>query len=1046
MNKDKAAIRRLYELRKVKAGRREPHMAKNLNTSPKKKKTKSKLIVRLMVPMLLLVVLQLLTLFAIMIVGGEFSYVEQYAYNTLLEKTQNRKNYIESELQQKMPIVQDSAVKMDALISDILTKQGASVSDLQTDKKLNRLIMESSVESLVTLLRNCGANGVYLILDTGSLYSSNDGADVKAALYLRDLDTTTDAGYEDLLMEMGYSAIAQEYGITLDSGWSLHFEPDPEDIESFDYYYRTFQTAQENSTMPLVNLGYWSGFSKPSSSAAPSMKYTLPLIAQDGTVYGVLGVELTENAILTKIPSSDFISVNACYILGRKRDNNEYDIITHSGAVFNRFLGNADTIQSLGMLNDKAHSFSSPSDYNLVGCVQYMNLYNRENPYYKQQWVLISVADRESVLHPLINLIRVLIIASVISVVVSVIVIILSCRKVVKPISNAIETMNTNQEYSKVLRFEPSNIYEIDKMTDAITQLQINVQDFSSQVSQMIRIANMGLGTFMYDRTNGTVFVGQSLFALLKPHIRQDGDVVMSWQEFTNNILDEETCRVLTESLNFVSDEAQSEYTREYSITKEDGSTIWVRMSLIHNKNKSIGILQDITVPMMEKKRIEYERDYDSTTGLLNRRAYYNRIEKLFRDSEDLGITAFIMIDLDNLKYVNDTYGHDFGDDYIRTAATALKRFQNYGGIVARLSGDEFNVCLPGFFSREDIWRIINEVREKLLQSYCLLPDGTHFKIRASAGISWYPDDAKSYELLMKYADFAMYTIKHSTKGALAEFDRNTYEMDAVLITGVEEMNRIIDESCVKYAFQSIVSAKTGEIFGYEALMRPQSTIFQSPLELLRVAKTGAKLNEIELLTWTKALDDFQAQIDAGRIAKDSHIFINSIANSAMKPSDADFLEASHPNLLSKIVLEILETENVKEEYNIRKMARMKKWNAQIALDDFGTGYNNEYALITLQPNIIKIDRSIISGCDKDVSRRTIINTLVKIAKTKQILILAEGVETEEELETVISCGVDLLQGYYINRPLFEPQPLAREVKDTIKRLASPVGSQMYYI
>lgn len=1021
-------------------------MAKNLNISPKKKKIKSKLIVRLMVPMILLVILQLMTFFAIMIVGGEFSYVEQYAYNTLFEKTQNRKNYFESELQQKMPLVQDSAVKIDGLISDILTERGMSISDLQTDKELNRLIMESSVDSLVTLLRHCRANGVYLILDTGSLYSSNGGRDARAALYLRDLDTTTDAGYEDLLMEMGYSAIAQEYGITLDSGWSLHFESDPEDMANFDYYYKTFQTAQENSTMPLVNLGYWSEFSKPLPSAAPSMKYTVPLIAQDGAVYGVLGIELTENAILTKIPSSDFISINACYILGRKRNDNEFDIITHSGAVFNRFVGNADTIQPLGMLNDKALSFSSSSDFNLVGSVQYMNLYNRENPYFNEQWVLISVADRESVLHPLTNLIRMLVISSMISVAVCILVIILSCRQVVKPISNAIKTMNTNQEYSKVLRFEPSNIYEIDKMTDAITRLQINVQDFSSQVSQMIRIADVGLGTFMYDRTNGTVFVGQSLLTFLKPRVHQDGDVVMNWREFMNNILDEETRQVLIESLNVVSNDTETEYSREYSIVKEDGSTVWVRLSLVHNENKSIGILQDITGTMMEKKRIEYERDYDSTTGLLNRRAYYHRIEKLFRDSDDLGITAFIMIDLDNLKYVNDTYGHDFGDDYIKTAATTLKQFQNYGGIVARLSGDEFNVCLPGFFTREDIWKIVNEVREQLHQSYCLLPDGTHFRIRASGGISWYPDDSKSYEMLMKYADFAMYTIKHSTKGALAEFDRNTYEMDSVLITGVEEMNRIIDESCVKYAFQSIVSAKTGEIYGYEALMRPQSTVFQSPLELLRVAKTGAKLNEIELLTWTKALDDFQAQIDAGRIARNSRIFINSISNSVMKPSDADILEAAHPNLLSKIVLEVLETENVKEEYNIRKMARMKKWKAQIALDDFGTGYNNDYALITLQPNIIKIDRSIISGCDKDMSRRTIINNLVKIAQTKQILVLAEGVETEKELETVISCGVDLLQGYYISRPLFEPQPIAPEVKDMIKRLAVPAANYMYYI
>ena len=663
---------------------------------------------------------------------------------------------------------------------------------------------------------------------------------------------------------------------------------------------------------------------------------------------------------------------------------------------------------------------------------------------YDNQYAYNTLAETAE--NSLPNLMRMEVIAEVVLSAVSIVIVILSCRAVVRPIDAAIKTMNSDQEYNKVIRFAPSNIYEIDKMTDAITQLQINVQDFASQVSQMIKIADVGLGTFMYDHTDGSVFVGQSLHVILRPQVHQDGDVVMSWQEFLDNILEEETRQVLAESLEQAPDDTKTEYTREYSIAKADGRTIWVRMSLIHNGNKSIGILQDITRTMMEKKRIEYERDYDSTTGLLNRRAYYRRVEELFRDPDALKITAIIMIDLDNLKYVNDTYGHDFGDDYIKTAATTLKMFQNYGGIVSRLSGDEFNVCLSGFSSKEEVWNIINEVRAQLRQSYCLLSDGAHYKVRASAGVAWYPDDALSHELLMKYADFAMYTIKHSTKGSIAEFDMSVYEMDSVLITGVEEMNRIIDECSVQFAFQSVVSAKTGEIFGYEALMRPQSTVFKSPLELLRVAKTGAKLNEIERMTWMKALDDFQVQIDAGRIAKDCHIFINSISNSALEPWEADVVEAAHPALLSQVILEVLETEDVREKYMARKQKRMKKWNAQIALDDFGTGYNNEYALISLQPSIIKIDRSIVGGCNKDESRRMIISNLVKIARTTQILVVAEGVETKDELETVISCGVDLLQGYLFDRPLFEPEPLAPETAELIRRLANPESSYEYSI
>jgi EAL domain-containing protein (putative c-di-GMP-specific phosphodiesterase class I) len=110
----------------------------------------------------------------------------------------------------------------------------------------------------------------------------------------------------------------------------------------------------------------------------------------------------------------------------------------------------------------------------------------------------------------------------------------------------------------------------------------------------------------------------------------------------------------------------------------------------------------------------------------------------------------------------------------------------------------------------------------------------------------------------------------------------------------------------------------------------------------------------------------------------------------------------------------------------------MDNWNALIALDDFGTGYNSEYALITMHPDIIKIDRSIIEGCDKDISKYTMIRNLVKIARENNVKVLAEGIETRSEMETVIRCGADYLQGYYLSRPVFEPNGISEKVKKEI--------------
>ena len=1016
-------------------------MAQSLNPSEKKVRKKVKISTRISIPILLVAVFQILTYFVILIFGGEFQNIRDYAYSTLAEKTENRSAYIQSELRSKPILVQEYSEQISSVVEEILQEQAASISDLQTDEELSRIIIESSAGIVSELLRRSSANGAYLILETGSLYA-DEGDNARAALYLRDLDPNSGAGYSDLLMEIGPDAISQEYGITRDFGWSAYFTPDPDDPSNFDFYYRTIQTAQENSHLPTNYLGYWSGFSSPSPMITPSMKYTIPLIAQDGTVYGVLGIGLMESTILSHIPSNDFLSETACYVLGYGDSDSRYDIITHSGAAYDTLLGNADTLYVGDRLEDDVviYDFDMDTGAELLGSVQYLGLYDQNSVYAEEQWVLVSVADRSSVLRPVTFLLQMLLISAMASLIVAAIVAVLSCTRLIRPIEAAIRQMKAKRKFNEVVHFDPSNIYEIDEMTDAITQLQIDVQGVSSGVSKMISAADVGLGTFMYDRTDDSVFVGQSLITVLKLELPQGQDIIMSRTEFLGSFRNPEVRDPIAAGLDIARSETHEDYSRVYRVNRLKGGTLWMRLGYTYSNNTAIGVVQDITDTMVEKQQIEHERDYDNLTGLLNRHAYYRNVEQLFRNRDELNITAFIMVDLDNLKYVNDTFGHGYGDDYIKTAAAALKKFQKHGGIVSRLSGDEFSICLSGFSTKDKLREIITSIHAELMQGTCRLGDGTRFNVSGRMGVSWYPDDAESRELLMKYADFAMYTVKHSTKGGVAEFDINSYNADPTNLTDVEEISRIIEEGDVKYAFQSIVCAKTGEIYGYEALMRIQSDIFKSPPELLETAKTDAKLDKVERLTWTRSLADFHALTASGQIGDAARIFINSIADIGLESVDKDVLEKNYPQLLSRIVLEILEDESSNEYCSERKAHLMQKWGGQLAIDHFGTGYDSEYTMNSLLPGIIKIDRSIISGCDKDAARRGTIENLVRLARDKGILVLAEGVETEEEMKTAIACGVDLLQGYYLARPLFEPQPLDPETVKVIRELAGQVG------
>ena len=1018
-------------------------MASKLNTSPRKARQKIKMGTRMAIPILLVVIFQILTFTAVLVFGGEFQYIREYAYTNLVEKTENRCNYIQNEMQDKPLLVQEYADQINGMVAEILEERGASIAQLQTDKELSNEIVESTASAIAGLLRRSRVNDSYIILETGDLYADEGGENAKLALYLRDVDLNSNLGYTDLLMEVGLTSISRAYGISRHSGWSKYFNPDPTDTKNFGFYYKTIQTAQENSDLELNYLGYWSGFSSPSSAITPSLKYTMPLIADDGTVYGVIGVGMLESTVLSNIPSHDFLSETACYVLGRGTSPDSFDILTYSGSSFSSLLGSASRLQILGSSDVDIYEFAGSTDVELSGSVQYIKLYTQNSPYANERWALVSVADKASVLRPVVFLRHMLMLSALLSLVVAAIVAVPSSVGLIRPISNASKRMKAKRKYSEVIRFQPSNIYEIDEMTDAITQLQIDVQGFSSQVSKMISVADVGVGTFMYDRTDDSVFVGQSLIKVLRLRMPQDKDIVMSRQEFLDSITNPEANAAIAAGMEkMIAEEVPEDYSEVYQISGSKSGTLWMRLGYIYSPNTAIGIVQDVTEDVLEKQRIEHERDHDSLTGLLNRHAYYQRIDELFRDRSKLKVTAFVMMDLDNLKFVNDTYGHDFGDDYIKMAATTLKQFQSYGGIVSRISGDEFNICLPGFSSKEEAMEIIENVHRTLIQGSLLLADGSHFKIRASAGVSWYPDDADNPEALMKYADFAMYTIKHSTKGEIAEFDVEAYMQDSVLLTGMQEMNRIFDENGVRYAFQSIVSAHTGEVYGYEALMRVQSEIFRSPLDLIRTAKAASRLYEIERMTWKNSLADFQRQIDAGNITRNQRIFINTLSNACPRIVDAEPLEQKYPDLLSNIVIEILEGEDVNQEYlDLKKEWVIGKWHGQLALDDFGTGYNSEYALLTIQPNIIKIDRSIINGCDNDPSRRMIIKHLVNIAKAKNILVLAEGVETEAEVRTAIACGVDLLQGYYIARPVFEPEPLSPEMVQKIRSMASDAGN-----
>ena len=202
----------------------------------------------------------------------------------------------------------------------------------------------------------------------------------------------------------------------------------------------------------------------------------------------------------------------------------------------------------------------------------------------------------------------------------------------------------------------------------------------------------------------------------------------------------------------------------------------YVRLKTRKEADREIGIAEDITTSYLERQRIEHERDFDVLTGLYNRFSFQRHMDYLFEHFEQLKIAVLVMIDLDNLKKINDAFGHDWGDNYIRQCGKCFQENVPEKTICARVSGDEFYLFLYGYDSQEEIRQRLISMTSIMQHTTVLLPNGDKMNLSASIGVSWYPQDSIYFDFLKKYADFAMYQVKKSTKGNIAEFDKSLYE------------------------------------------------------------------------------------------------------------------------------------------------------------------------------------------------------------------------------------------------------------------------------
>ena len=957
--------------------------------------------------------------------------LEQNAVDILQIQTENRQNYLQGQMLDAQDL-SSLAGKINAVTQAMLDDGEISLDTLDSGSDAASPLLLSIGDSLISSMRHRPVTGIFVVLNTHDLDTREKGEPLPC-LYLRDLDPNSSPSQRnsDLMLVRAPAQVVQSLYIATDTSWtpSINYGANG----SSGFLYPVFQAAYHgNGELDAADYGHWT--SSPytlSGDDHSAIAYTIPLILDDGTVYGVLGVEILESYLQALLPGTELQNDSSgTYLLGVAsnsaigKDDLTVSVVSASPAA-NAPQQSYD--QTLLLKPSKRGGYQSDSPLGLChAAVAPLTLYNRNAPFSNEQMLLIGSVPVSALYAFSGYVVRLLIIAVLVVLTAGLFSSLVLARKLSRPISRlSDEVAHARESRSSIPMLSATGIIELDRFSSAFTQLGREVLDTSTKFLRIMDMASVELGGYELRSAPDSIYVTDNFFDLLgMPGVDADDLTVQSFRELLQRF--ERSCP----------HSPAPDGAMLYHIRLPSGKERYLRIETTHEDGTQVGLAEDVTANTLEKLRIEHERDYDTLTDLYNRRAFRRICAEFFCSPEKLGHAALLMFDLDNLKQINDTFGHDWGDEYIRLTGECFAKNAPARTVCARISSDEFNALFYGYNDQDTLRADICALKAALEQSVVQLPSGRELRVSVSGGVAWYPESSTNLITLRKYADFAMYQVKHSRKGELLEFDPEVYRTSLQERRCHEEFRRLINEELVTYHFQPIIDAKDGSVFAYEALMRVDLPTLHSPADVLRLAREENCLHEVERITFFRASSAYQTLENAGKVVPSALLFVNSIASQYLTPDELSEYSARYASILPRIVIEITEEECL-DPKALRIKQTIRGSSGAFALDDYGSGYSNERSLLELSPNYIKIDLSIIRDIDTDANKRQIVSNTVSYAHQRGMKVVAEGLETADEVRTVLSLGVDLLQGFFLAMPQVEPGGASEESLAVIAEMYS---------
>lgn len=436
------------------------------------------------------------------------------------------------------------------------------------------------------------------------------------------------------------------------------------------------------------------------------------------------------------------------------------------------------------------------------------------------------------------------------------------------------------------------------------------------------------------------------------------------------------------------------------------------------------GSQTDITERKRQEKALFSAAFHDELTGLANRVLFFERLNQCLAREMRLGAkrSALLFIDLDRFKYINDSLGHEFGDEVLKLVAEVLKTHTRPDDTVARLGGDEFTVLLDSIDNIDIAIATAERILGQLNRPYEI--QGREVYIASSIGLSMIDNPRMDPESILRNADLAMYEAKSAGKARLEIFDKKQHDRILWRMQSESDLRKVVARSELEVFYQPIVNLQNGQVKSFEALVRwfhPKKG-YISPAVFIPIAEEVGligKIGQMVLEKVCKQITTWQTDLPIEFCPNVAvNLSVRQLMDNANYQNVLNILK-NFKDITPYLKLEVTESVIMSDpDLIIKRLQEIHELGVKLSIDDFGTGYSSLSYLHNYPFQTLKIDRTFISTMMVDQKSERLVASIIGLAKDLSLEIIAEGVETEEQMNRLIDMQCDFAQGYYFSHPM----------------------------